>query len=296
MTPQDMPGPLVTIEALFPWLAAITPAQEPRPIRPRRRSPRHCAKPRDRGRPRPRRGRARPRAARRPQRPARDDRRRAPAAADRRRCSGFELVEVDEGRVVFAVDARRAALQPDRHGPRRPGRDADRLGHRLRRPHDAAGRHRLHDDRRPGALRAPDHARHGADRVRRRGRAPRAHAWPRPRPASPPATGCSPTAPPACSSCHRTLEQGREHDLRLRPDDPRRVADALERLLEVRRCRARARAGSRSPRPRPCRRRRPRGGRRPPRAPRRRPSAPRRRATTNACVRQPIAPGSTTAA
>ena len=34
MTPQDMPGPLVTIESLFPWLAAITPAQEPRPIRP----------------------------------------------------------------------------------------------------------------------------------------------------------------------------------------------------------------------------------------------------------------------
>jgi hypothetical protein len=34
MTPQDMPGPLVTIEALYPWLAAITPAQEPRPIRP----------------------------------------------------------------------------------------------------------------------------------------------------------------------------------------------------------------------------------------------------------------------
>ena len=34
MTPQDMPGPLVTIESLFPWLAAIAPAQEPRPIRP----------------------------------------------------------------------------------------------------------------------------------------------------------------------------------------------------------------------------------------------------------------------
>jgi len=34
MTPQDMPGPLVTIDSLFPWLAAITPAQEPRPIRP----------------------------------------------------------------------------------------------------------------------------------------------------------------------------------------------------------------------------------------------------------------------
>jgi hypothetical protein len=34
MTPQDMPGPLVTIEAMFPWLAAITPAQEAKPIRP----------------------------------------------------------------------------------------------------------------------------------------------------------------------------------------------------------------------------------------------------------------------
>ncbi len=33
MTPQDVPGPLVTIESLFPWLAAIMPAQEPRPIR-----------------------------------------------------------------------------------------------------------------------------------------------------------------------------------------------------------------------------------------------------------------------
>jgi hypothetical protein len=34
MTPQDVPGPLVTIESLFPWLAAITPAQEPRTVRP----------------------------------------------------------------------------------------------------------------------------------------------------------------------------------------------------------------------------------------------------------------------
>ena len=38
------------------------------------------------------------------------------------------------------------------------------------------GRHRLHDDRRAGPLRAPDHARHRADRVHRRGRPPRAHA------------------------------------------------------------------------------------------------------------------------
>jgi hypothetical protein len=36
MTPQDVPGPLVTIEALFPWLAAITPAEEPlRPLKPK---------------------------------------------------------------------------------------------------------------------------------------------------------------------------------------------------------------------------------------------------------------------
>ena len=35
MTPQDVPGEIVTIEALFPWLTAIVPAQEP--IRPLRR-------------------------------------------------------------------------------------------------------------------------------------------------------------------------------------------------------------------------------------------------------------------
>jgi hypothetical protein len=35
MTPEDMPGTLVTIESLFPWLAAITPAREtPRPAKP----------------------------------------------------------------------------------------------------------------------------------------------------------------------------------------------------------------------------------------------------------------------
>lgn len=33
MTPQDVPGPIITIESLFPWLAAITPVQEPpRPV------------------------------------------------------------------------------------------------------------------------------------------------------------------------------------------------------------------------------------------------------------------------
>ena len=35
MTPQDVPGPIVTIDSLYPWLAAITPAQEPpRPLKP----------------------------------------------------------------------------------------------------------------------------------------------------------------------------------------------------------------------------------------------------------------------
>jgi hypothetical protein len=34
MTPEDIPGDIVTIEALLPWLSAIVPAQEPvRPIR-----------------------------------------------------------------------------------------------------------------------------------------------------------------------------------------------------------------------------------------------------------------------
>ena len=29
MTPQDVPGPIITMEALFPWLAAITATQQP---------------------------------------------------------------------------------------------------------------------------------------------------------------------------------------------------------------------------------------------------------------------------
>jgi hypothetical protein len=34
MTPADVPGDIVTIQALLPWLSAIVPAQEPvRPIR-----------------------------------------------------------------------------------------------------------------------------------------------------------------------------------------------------------------------------------------------------------------------
>ncbi len=39
MTPQDVPGTLVTIDSLFPWLAAIAPAQEPRPLRPKPQEP-----------------------------------------------------------------------------------------------------------------------------------------------------------------------------------------------------------------------------------------------------------------
>jgi hypothetical protein len=35
MTPEDVPGDIVTIEALLPWLPAIAPAQEP--VRPLRR-------------------------------------------------------------------------------------------------------------------------------------------------------------------------------------------------------------------------------------------------------------------
>jgi hypothetical protein len=35
MTPRDVPGPIVTIESLFPWLAAITPAVEPSALRPK---------------------------------------------------------------------------------------------------------------------------------------------------------------------------------------------------------------------------------------------------------------------
>jgi hypothetical protein len=29
MTPQDVPGEIITSESLFPWLSAIVPAQEP---------------------------------------------------------------------------------------------------------------------------------------------------------------------------------------------------------------------------------------------------------------------------
>ena len=37
MTPQDVPGEIVTIEALFPWLPAILPVQDA--VRPLRREP-----------------------------------------------------------------------------------------------------------------------------------------------------------------------------------------------------------------------------------------------------------------
>jgi hypothetical protein len=39
MTPEDMPGPLVDIQTLFPWLAAITPAQEPARPKPQPAQP-----------------------------------------------------------------------------------------------------------------------------------------------------------------------------------------------------------------------------------------------------------------
>jgi hypothetical protein len=36
MTPQDVPGPVITVETLTPWLQAIIPAVEPvRPVAPR---------------------------------------------------------------------------------------------------------------------------------------------------------------------------------------------------------------------------------------------------------------------
>jgi hypothetical protein len=35
MTPQDLPGPIITIESLFPWLGAIAPAVEPPRTLPR---------------------------------------------------------------------------------------------------------------------------------------------------------------------------------------------------------------------------------------------------------------------
>ena len=34
MTPEDVPGPTVTIESLYPWLAAVAPAEEPARPRP----------------------------------------------------------------------------------------------------------------------------------------------------------------------------------------------------------------------------------------------------------------------
>jgi hypothetical protein len=35
MTPGDVPGPVITIESLFPWLAAIEPAAKPGSLRPK---------------------------------------------------------------------------------------------------------------------------------------------------------------------------------------------------------------------------------------------------------------------
>ena len=69
-------------------------------------------------------------------------------------------IELEEGRAVFEGEPGRGALQPDRRRPRRLRGDAARLGARLRRPHDAAGRRRLHLARPGGEVRAPDHPRH----------------------------------------------------------------------------------------------------------------------------------------
>jgi hypothetical protein len=44
MSPADVPGPIITIETLLPWLAAIVPAQEPeRPAAPVPEPLRHAA-------------------------------------------------------------------------------------------------------------------------------------------------------------------------------------------------------------------------------------------------------------
>jgi hypothetical protein len=40
MTPNDIPGPIITAESLTPWLLAITPAVEPvREVPPRPATP-----------------------------------------------------------------------------------------------------------------------------------------------------------------------------------------------------------------------------------------------------------------
>jgi hypothetical protein len=39
MSPQDVPGPIVTIESLFPWLTAIAPAVEPLRPKPQEQRP-----------------------------------------------------------------------------------------------------------------------------------------------------------------------------------------------------------------------------------------------------------------
>jgi len=29
MTPQDVPGPVISVQSLFPWLSAVTPKRQP---------------------------------------------------------------------------------------------------------------------------------------------------------------------------------------------------------------------------------------------------------------------------
>jgi hypothetical protein len=47
VTPEDMPGPKVSVEALFPWLAAITPVSEPVRPKPQPAKPADTAQLRD---------------------------------------------------------------------------------------------------------------------------------------------------------------------------------------------------------------------------------------------------------
>ena len=77
---------------------------------------------------------------------------RAAAAADLRADADFDIAEVEPGRVVVHLRARRVGVQPDRRRPRRPGLHAARLGGRLRPPQHAAAGQGLHLDRDQGQL------------------------------------------------------------------------------------------------------------------------------------------------
>ena len=70
------------------------------------------------------------------------------------RLLGFALTEVEPGRAVFECAAVRVAVQPDRQRPRRRHQHAARRGALVRGPRHPARRHRLHDCRAEGQLRA----------------------------------------------------------------------------------------------------------------------------------------------